>query len=31
LGDPHKNELLAAMEGHVLARTELVGTYQKKG
>jgi Raf kinase inhibitor-like YbhB/YbcL family protein len=31
LGHPHKNELLAAMEGHVLARTELVGTYQKNG
>ncbi len=31
LGQPTKNELLEAMEGHILARTELVGTYQKQG
>jgi Raf kinase inhibitor-like YbhB/YbcL family protein len=31
LGSPHKNKLLAAMEGHILAHTELVGTYEKKG
>jgi Raf kinase inhibitor-like YbhB/YbcL family protein len=31
LGQPHKNQLLAAMEGHILAHTELVGTYEKKG
>ncbi len=30
LGEPTKARLEAAMEGHVLARTELVGTYQKK-
>ncbi|MGM0576699.1 MAG: YbhB/YbcL family Raf kinase inhibitor-like protein [Myxococcota bacterium] len=30
LGKPTKAELLEAMEGHVLARTELVGTYIKK-
>ena len=29
LGNPHKNQLLVAMEGHILARTELVGTYRK--
>ena len=31
LGAPTKSELESAMEGHVLAQTELVGTYQKKG
>ena len=30
LDRPSKAELEAAMEGHVLARAELVGTYQKK-
>lgn len=29
LGRPTKAELLSAMEGHVLARTELVATYRK--
>ena len=29
LGEPTKDQLLKAMEGHVLARAELVGTYQK--
>ena len=29
LGKPTKEELEQAMEGHVLARAELVGTYQK--
>jgi len=29
LGEPNKNHLLAAMEEHILAHTELVGTYQK--
>jgi Raf kinase inhibitor-like YbhB/YbcL family protein len=29
LGTPTKASLLAAMEGHVLAMTELVGTYEK--
>ena len=28
LGRPGKNRLLAAMQGHILAHTELVGTYQ---
>jgi hypothetical protein len=31
LESPTKAELLKAMEGHVLAETELVGTYQKAG
>jgi len=31
LGTPAKAELERAMEGHVLARVELVGTYQKGG
>ena len=31
LGTPTKKELEAAMEGHVLARAELIGTYQKTG
>ena len=30
LGQPDKNRLLEAMEGHILARTQLVGTYQKQ-
>jgi Raf kinase inhibitor-like YbhB/YbcL family protein len=30
LGEPEKNRLLEAMEGHILAHTELVGTYLKK-
>lgn len=30
LGQPTKVQLLAAMEGHVLAETQLMGTYQKK-
>ncbi len=29
LGEPTKDELLKAMEGHVLAKTEVVGTYKK--
>jgi len=29
LGMPGKNRLLAVMQGHILAHTELVGTYQK--
>jgi phosphatidylethanolamine-binding protein (PEBP) family uncharacterized protein len=29
LGIPTKSKLLEAMEGHVLARAELVGTYEK--
>ena len=31
LGTPTKAALEKAMEGHVLAKIELVGTYQKKG
>ena len=31
LGQPTKNLLLEAMEDHILARTELIGTYQKQG
>jgi Raf kinase inhibitor-like YbhB/YbcL family protein len=31
LGTPTKKELEAAMEGHILARAELIGTYQKRG
>lgn len=31
LGAPTKAELEKAMQGHVLAEAELVGTYQKKG
>jgi len=31
LQSPTKAELLRAMEGHLLAETELVGTYQKAG
>ena len=30
LGEPTKDRLLKAMEGHVLAQGELVGTYRKK-
>lgn len=30
LGTPDKAALLRAMEGHVLERTELIGTYQKR-
>lgn len=30
LDEPAKSQLLQAMEGHILARTELVGTYRKK-
>ena len=30
LGEPTKDALLRAMEGHVLGKAELVGTYQKK-
>jgi Raf kinase inhibitor-like YbhB/YbcL family protein len=29
LGHPTKEQLQKAMEGHILAKTELVGTYQK--
>ncbi len=29
LSNPGKDELLAAMKGHVLAETQLMGTYQK--
>lgn len=31
LGKPTKNELLKAMEGHVLAEAQIVGTYQMGG
>jgi Raf kinase inhibitor-like YbhB/YbcL family protein len=31
LGHPNKNDLLLAMDDHILAHTELVGTYQKAG
>jgi hypothetical protein len=31
LGQATKSELLAAMEGHVLAQAELMGTYEKTG
>jgi Raf kinase inhibitor-like YbhB/YbcL family protein len=30
LGHPTKDQLLTAMDGHVLAQAELVGTYQKE-
>jgi len=30
LGHPTKDQLLSVIEGHILAQTELVGTYQKK-
>jgi Raf kinase inhibitor-like YbhB/YbcL family protein len=29
LGEPTKNRLLAAMEGHVIAQAQIIGTYQK--
>lgn len=29
LSEPSKDELLASMEGHILAQTELIGTYQR--
>jgi hypothetical protein len=29
LGNPTKKQLEAAMEGHVLERTELIGTYRR--
>ena len=29
-GTPTKKELEKAMEGHILARTEIIGTYQKR-
>jgi Raf kinase inhibitor-like YbhB/YbcL family protein len=31
LGRPNKAKLEEAMEGHVLAKAELIGTYQKRG
>lgn len=31
LGAPTKSDLEKAMEGHVLAKAELIGTYEKKG
>jgi Raf kinase inhibitor-like YbhB/YbcL family protein len=31
LESPNKVRLLKAMEGHILARAELIGTYEKKG
>jgi len=31
LGKPTKKQLLAVMEGHVLAEAELIGTYQRSG
>lgn len=31
LGEPTKAKLESAMKGHVLAQTELMGTYEKKG
>ncbi len=31
LGTPNRNQLLAAMENHIMERVELVGTYQKRG
>jgi Raf kinase inhibitor-like YbhB/YbcL family protein len=31
LGQPTKSLLLKAMEGHVLAQVEVIGTYQKEG
>jgi Raf kinase inhibitor-like YbhB/YbcL family protein len=30
LGQPTKDQLLKAMDGHILAQAELVGTYQKE-
>jgi len=31
LDSPTKEQLVKAMEGHILAQTELIGTYQKAG
>lgn len=31
LGEPTKEQLMAAMEDHILGRAELVGTYEKGG
>jgi len=31
LSEPTKDQLLLAMDGHILAHTELVGTYAKEG
>ncbi len=31
LGTPTREDLVAAMEGHILAQAELIGTYQKSG
>jgi len=31
LGGPTKDRLLEMMEGHILARTELIGTYKNRG
>jgi len=31
LARPDKDAVVAAMEGHILGQTELIGTYQKKG
>ena len=31
LGTPTREELVAAMQGHILAQAELIGTYQKSG
>ena len=31
LDKPDKDRLLKAMQGHILQKTELIGTYQKSG
>ncbi len=31
LGTPTREKLVAAMEGHILAQTDLIGTYEKSG
>lgn len=31
LGTPTREDLVAAMEGHIMAQAELIGTYQKSG
>ena len=31
LGRPTRDQLLAVMQGHILARAEIVGTYRKQG